>query len=56
MTTTTLHPLAAETCVIGDTGPEHCTGGVSPALGIFMLAIAILAPIATAIYLARRAR
>jgi hypothetical protein len=46
-------------CSSVDSGPEHCTGGPSTGAGILflaILAIAVLAPIATAVYLARRAR
>jgi hypothetical protein len=40
-------------------GPEHCTGGPSTGadiLAFVILAILVLAPIATAVYLARRAK
>jgi uncharacterized membrane protein len=49
----------AETCVTTDHGPERCTGGPSNSEEILFGAtslILLIAPIATAIYLARRAR
>lgn len=49
----------AETCVSGPGQPTRCTGGPSTAhriLGIVLLVIVVLAPVATAVYLARRAR
>lgn len=39
-------------------GPQHCTIAASqstPILGVFVFALLVLAPIATAVYLARRA-
>jgi hypothetical protein len=55
-----LLPLgSSETCTGGPPGaPERCTGGPSTGhdiLSIVIIAILVLAPIFTAVYLARRA-
>lgn len=49
---------SGESCFRAENGPEHCTGGASTGtqiLTIAVLLILVLAPIVTAIYLARRA-
>jgi uncharacterized membrane protein len=50
---------SGETCVAGPGQPTHCTGGPSAAhriLGIVLVVVVVLAPLVTAVYLARRAR
>lgn len=48
---------ATQQCESINNGPEHCTGsGSTPALQIALAVLLLLAPIATSVYLARRAR
>jgi uncharacterized membrane protein len=50
---------SAQECISGPGQPTRCTGGPSTAhriLGIALLVVVVLAPLATAVYLARRAR
>jgi hypothetical protein len=54
-----LGAYSAETCSSVNDGPEHCTGGLSMGgeiLSIALWAFLVIAPMATAFYLARRAR
>jgi hypothetical protein len=49
----------AQTCTPGNGGSEQCTGGTSTAATVLLLAVVavlVLAPFATSIYLAHRAR
>ena len=51
--------VSSEECVSGSDQPTRCTGGPSTAhqiLDIALLVVAVLAPLATAVYLARLRR
>jgi hypothetical protein len=50
---------SAQKCVSIDGGPQHCTGGPSTVhqiISLIVLALIVLGPICTSVYLARRAR